>query len=146
MLLGVFFFSTLPHELCCSCQATEEQQQSDCGPTCLQPVPGIPKSNAVAMEILLPRTVNFKVHMHLPVLQVTRLWSTNTRQRLLLAELVSRKQSTNTVNAERCGARSSRTRAPLHKDDSKAGTQVRSQSLCSPQCSRWTPVCFSHQG
>lgn len=144
MLLRVFFFSTSPHELCCSCQATGKQQQSDRGPTCLQPVPGIPKSNAVAMEILLPRTVNFKVHVHFPVLQVTRLWSTNTRQRLLLAELVF--DTSNTVNAERCGARSSQTRAPLHKDDSKAGTQVWPQSLCSPQCSRWTPVCFFHQG
>lgn len=43
--------------------------------TWMQSVLCVPDSNAIAVEILLSWPMNFKLHMHLPVLQVTRLWS-----------------------------------------------------------------------
>lgn len=46
----------------------------------------VPESNAVAMETLLSCPVNFKLHMHLPVLQVTRLQTTN-RSKYRLGEV-----------------------------------------------------------
>lgn len=48
------------------------------GGTCVQTVPGVPNGDAVAMQVLLSRPVNFELHMQLPVLQVTRLWVDHT--------------------------------------------------------------------
>lgn len=41
--------------------------------TWMQPVPRVPDRDAVSMEILLPRPVNFELDVHLPVFQVTGL-------------------------------------------------------------------------
>lgn len=49
--------------------------------TCVQFVLCVPESNAVAMEILLSRPVNFKLQVHLPVLQVTRLQTKKRKQK-----------------------------------------------------------------
>lgn len=42
-------------------------------PTWHKAVPGVPQGNAISMEILLPCTMDFKVDMHLPVLEEARL-------------------------------------------------------------------------
>lgn len=47
--------------------------------TWVQSVLCVPESDAIAMEILFSQTMNFKLHVHLPVLQVTRLWSRKRR-------------------------------------------------------------------
>lgn len=48
--------------------------------TRVQSVLGVPDGDAVAMEILFSRAVNFKLHVQLPVLQVTWLRTRNRRQ------------------------------------------------------------------
>lgn len=48
--------------------------------TRVQSVLGVPDGDAVAMEILLSRAMNFKLHVQLPVLQVTWLRTRNRRQ------------------------------------------------------------------
>lgn len=42
-------------------------------PTRMQSLFCVPNCNAIPMQILLPWSVNFKLHMHLPVFQVTGL-------------------------------------------------------------------------
>lgn len=51
--------------------------------TCMQSVLCVPDSDAVPVEILFSRAMNFKLHVHLPVLQVTRLQARNKRTYLM---------------------------------------------------------------
>lgn len=47
--------------------------QHECSLTLHQAIPSVPQGNAISMEILLPRTMDFEVDVHLPVFEEARL-------------------------------------------------------------------------
>lgn len=139
--------------------------------TCMQSVLCVPDSDAVPVEILFSRAMNFKLHVHLPVLQVTRLQARNKHQaghtcsdRVAVfksihltqirwhlwysiscqkkACLFSIPSSSSSFYQPSVDRVSLSVAWLLNKHD--AEVKLKSAHLSLPQCSRWIPAYSSH--